>query len=230
MPAREKDTVKTNKLNFLKFNKILPAYPCFRPIILLYLICFTQTVFARRLPIDTSSLDKYSYLIYGKTSSGGMVQATGFLVKVKKQLYLVTACHVVNGWYYESYEKDGSYPDTLYLRAHTKTNDSLIFIPIDIKKIKNDKSDLGCGQYSPNWPWTHLWLGQAAQAAVDLHARLLQPIHWAKFVEADHPWNEPIEKLLPAAEKMGIQVNIPRIGEPYTLGDPPKKLVWWDFE
>lgn len=92
-----------------------------------------------------------------------------------------------------------------------------------------DLALLECGQYSPNWPWTHLWLGQAAQAAVDLNARMLQPIHWAKFVEADQPWNEPIEKLLPAAEKLGIPVNVPKIGEPYTLGDPPKQKVWWDF-
>jgi len=93
-----------------------------------------------------------------------------------------------------------------------------------------DLALLECGQYSPNWPWTHLLFGQTAQAAVDLHARLLQPIHWGKFAEADHPWNEPIEKLLPAAEKLGIQVNAPCIGEPYTLGDLPKKTVWWNFE
>lgn len=92
-----------------------------------------------------------------------------------------------------------------------------------------DLALLECGQYSPNWPWTHLWLGQAAQAAVDLQAHLLQPVHWAKFVEANHPWNEPIEKLIPAAAKLGIPVNVPRIGEPYTLGDPPKTMVWWDF-
>lgn len=93
-----------------------------------------------------------------------------------------------------------------------------------------DLALLECGQYSPNWPWTHLWLGQAAQAAVDLRARLLQPVHWAKFVEADQPWNEPIKKLLPAAEKLGVQLNVPRIGEPYTLGDTPKTADWWDFE
>lgn len=93
-----------------------------------------------------------------------------------------------------------------------------------------DLALLECGQYSPNWPWTHLWLGQAAQAAVDLRARLLQPIHWAKFVEANHPWNEPIKKLLPTAKKLGMPINVPRIGEPYTLGDPPKLSPWWDFE
>jgi L-ascorbate metabolism protein UlaG (beta-lactamase superfamily) len=93
-----------------------------------------------------------------------------------------------------------------------------------------DLALLECGQYSPNWPWTHLWLGQAAQAAADLRAGMLQPIHWAKFEEASQPWNEPIKKLLPAAKKLGLQVNAPRIGEPYTLGNPPKTVDWWDFE
>jgi L-ascorbate metabolism protein UlaG (beta-lactamase superfamily) len=93
-----------------------------------------------------------------------------------------------------------------------------------------DLALLECGQYSPNWPWTHLRLGQAAQAAVDLNAHLLQPVHWGKFVLADHPWNEPIEKLIPAAEKLGVPVNVPKIGEPYTLGDVPRTAVWWDFQ
>jgi L-ascorbate metabolism protein UlaG (beta-lactamase superfamily) len=92
-----------------------------------------------------------------------------------------------------------------------------------------DMAFLECGQYSPNWPWTHLWFGQAAQAAVDLNTPLLQPIHWGKFVAADHPWNEAIKKLFQAADKLGIQVNVPRIGEPYTMGDAPKQTVWWDF-
>jgi L-ascorbate metabolism protein UlaG (beta-lactamase superfamily) len=91
-----------------------------------------------------------------------------------------------------------------------------------------DLALLECGQY--NQPYVHLGLGQPAQAAVDLRARLLQPVHWAKFPEAGHPWNEPIKMLLPAAEKLGIPVNVPRIGEPYTLGDPPRTVVWWDFE
>jgi L-ascorbate metabolism protein UlaG (beta-lactamase superfamily) len=91
-----------------------------------------------------------------------------------------------------------------------------------------DLALLECGQY--NQPYVHLGLGEPARAAVDLRARLLQPIHWAKFPEANHPWNEPIKTLLPAAEKLGIPVNVPRIGEPYTLGDPPKKVDWWDFK
>jgi L-ascorbate metabolism protein UlaG (beta-lactamase superfamily) len=92
-----------------------------------------------------------------------------------------------------------------------------------------DMAFLECGQYSTNFPWAHLQLGQAAQAAVDLQAKLLQPIHWAKFDEADHPWNEAIKKLIPAAKTLGMQVNVPQIGEPYTLGSPPKNTVWWNF-
>lgn len=91
-----------------------------------------------------------------------------------------------------------------------------------------DLALLECGQY--NQPYIHLGLGRPAQAAIDLQARLLQPIHWAKFPEAGHPWNEPIKTLLPAAQKLGMPVNVPRIGEPYTLGDPPKTADWWDFE
>ncbi|MFB0495691.1 L-ascorbate metabolism protein UlaG (beta-lactamase superfamily) [Mucilaginibacter sp. OAE612] len=93
-----------------------------------------------------------------------------------------------------------------------------------------DLAFLECGQYSPNWPWTHLWLGQPAQAAADLHARLLQPIHWAKFIEANQPWNEPIKRLVPAAKELGVELNVPRIGEPYTLGSPLKQVAWWNFE
>ncbi len=91
-----------------------------------------------------------------------------------------------------------------------------------------DLALLECGQY--NQPYVHLGLGEAARAGVDLRASLLQPVHWAKFPEANHPWNEPIKTLLPVAEKLGIRVNVPRIGEPYTLGDPPKTAAWWDFE
>jgi L-ascorbate metabolism protein UlaG (beta-lactamase superfamily) len=91
-----------------------------------------------------------------------------------------------------------------------------------------DLALLECGQF--NQPYIHLGLGEPARAAIDLRARLLQPIHWAKFPEAEHPWNEPIKTLLPAAKKLGVRLNVPRIGEPYTLGDAPKTTDWWDFD
>lgn len=93
-----------------------------------------------------------------------------------------------------------------------------------------DLALLECGQYNTNWSRSHMHPTQTAQAAVDLQARMTQPVHWAKFAESYHPWSEPVRLLLPAAEKLGVNVNTPRIGEPYTLGEPAKKDVWWNFE
>jgi L-ascorbate metabolism protein UlaG (beta-lactamase superfamily) len=93
-----------------------------------------------------------------------------------------------------------------------------------------DLALMECGQYSPNWPGHHMHPSQTAQAAADLQARMLQPVHWAKFAESTHPWNEPVNILLPAAKQLGVDVNIPRIGEPYTLGEPAKHSVWWAFD
>jgi L-ascorbate metabolism protein UlaG (beta-lactamase superfamily) len=87
-----------------------------------------------------------------------------------------------------------------------------------------------CGQYSVNWPSHHMHPTQSAQAAHDLQAQMIEPVHWAKFAESTHPWNEPVSLLIPAAESLGITVNTPRIGEPYTVGTPAKTTVWWAFE
>ena len=106
-------------------------------IFLIILSCLPRLVWGQIT--DTSSLDKYTYLLYGKTKSGCVVQATGFLVKKNNQVYLVTACHVINGWHFESFEKEDSYPDTLFLRVNINNSDSNTFVPIDISKIKNVK-------------------------------------------------------------------------------------------
>jgi len=93
-----------------------------------------------------------------------------------------------------------------------------------------DLALMECGQYSPNWPGHHMHPSETAQAAADLVTRMIQPVHWGKFAESNHPWNESVGLLLPAAKKLGIEVSTPRIGEPYTLGEPGKKTVWWAFE
>ena len=86
-----------------------------------------------------------------------------------------------------------------------------------------------CGQYSPNWPHTHMHPAQTAQAAADLQARTMLPVHWAKFAESSHVWNDPVRQLLPAAQTLGVNVTIPRLGEPYVVGSPAKQKVWWEF-
>jgi L-ascorbate metabolism protein UlaG (beta-lactamase superfamily) len=67
--------------------------------------------------------------------------------------------------------------------------------------------------------------------ALDAHAMLgakrLLPIHWATFELGFHAWSEPAETLTVEAEKRGVSLLTPRLGEPVepTLGAPTK--AWW---
>ena len=64
---------------------------------------------------------------------------------------------------------------------------------------------------------------------MDLKASMVIPIHWAKFAESDHPWNEPVKLLLQSADSLKLPVSIPFIGQPYTIGDTALQYNWWDF-
>ena len=88
---------------------------------------------------------------------------------------------------------------------------------------------LECGQYGDDWPYIHMKPEETAQAAVDLKAAIIMPVHWGKFVLSVHPWNEPVKRITAAAEKLLLPVVTPLIGEPYTIGDQPSVNKWWDF-
>ncbi|MBG8554783.1 MBL fold metallo-hydrolase [Hymenobacter guriensis] len=92
--------------------------------------------------------------------------------------------------------------------------------PFDLALLEN-------GQYNLSWHPIHMLPEETAQAALDLGAKMLLPVHWAKFMLAYHPWNEPVQRLLPAADKAQLPVTVPRIGQPYTLGEPVQQEVWW---
>ncbi len=90
-----------------------------------------------------------------------------------------------------------------------------------------DLAILECGQYNENWPYIHMMPEQTVQAAIDLDARFLVPVHWGKFSLALHPWTEPIERITAEAERKEISMLTPMIGEPVRLGiDFPDKK-WW---
>jgi hypothetical protein len=39
------------------------------------------------------------------------------------------------------------------------------------------------------------------------------PVHWALLKLANHPWTEPVERVLIAARRRGVDVLTPRPGE-----------------
>jgi L-ascorbate metabolism protein UlaG (beta-lactamase superfamily) len=94
------------------------------------------------------------------------------------------------------------------------------FGPFDIVMLE-------CGQYDEQWPFVHMMPEQTVQASIDLKARMLLPVHWAKFTLALHAWNEPVERALVQAEKLKVSVTTPKIGEPIVLGADYPSSKWW---
>jgi L-ascorbate metabolism protein UlaG (beta-lactamase superfamily) len=54
---------------------------------------------------------------------------------------------------------------------------------------------------------------EVVQAAIELGAKSLLPVHWGKFALALHDWNEPIKRVVAEAKKKGLPVLHPIIGE-----------------
>lgn len=89
------------------------------------------------------------------------------------------------------------------------------------------------GAYNRAWPDIHMNPEEAVQAHVDVTAGrsgLLVPIHWCTFRLAPHPWAEPVERLLSAAEAAEIQVAVPKPGERVDAGEDPESEPWWRLE
>ena len=90
-----------------------------------------------------------------------------------------------------------------------------------------DLAILECGQYNRNWPHIHMMPEETAQAAVDLQAKLLLPVHWCKFTLSIHTWNEPIKRVVAKAADVHMPVTTPMIGQPVFLDNFPAEK-WWD--
>jgi len=88
---------------------------------------------------------------------------------------------------------------------------------------------LEAGQYNESWPQIHMMPEQTVQAAVDLRAKILLPVHWAKFSLAMHPWNDPPKRVIAQAQTLSMPVTIPMIGEPIVLNERSPHQPWWEM-
>lgn len=96
------------------------------------------------------------------------------------------------------------------------------FGPFDLVILEN-------GQYDKNWKYIHMFPEEVIQAAKDLKAKSLFPVHSAKFVLANHDWNEPLEKITELSESGDIYLMTPQIGEKTFLNQKVKFTKWWQF-
>ncbi|MEP6749119.1 MAG: MBL fold metallo-hydrolase [Bacteroidota bacterium] len=92
-----------------------------------------------------------------------------------------------------------------------------------------DIAMLECGQYNTHWKYIHMMPEETAQAAIDLKANMLLPVHWAKFTLAFHPWNEPVKRVVKKAAELNQPVTTPMIGELVVLGKSYPDKHWWEL-
>jgi L-ascorbate metabolism protein UlaG (beta-lactamase superfamily) len=91
-----------------------------------------------------------------------------------------------------------------------------------------DLALMECGQYDAQWSQIHMMPEQSVQAARDVRAQAMLPVHWGAFTEANHAWTEPVERAAAAAARQHLPLATPRLGEPLVLDGrrlPPGALV-----
>ncbi|MFI6208261.1 MBL fold metallo-hydrolase [Streptomyces sp. NPDC051041] len=81
------------------------------------------------------------------------------------------------------------------------------------------------------WPDIHMTPAQGVRAHLDLQGGgpggVLLPIHWGTFNLASHPWAEPGEWTLAAADAVGQAVAVPVPGRPFEPGGDLPTRPWW---
>ncbi|HYJ63778.1 MAG TPA: MBL fold metallo-hydrolase [Parafilimonas sp.] len=90
-----------------------------------------------------------------------------------------------------------------------------------------DIAILECGQYNIAWHDIHMLPEETAQACIDLHAKVLMPVHWGKFSLSLHTWDEPIKRVCKKAAELKIKLTTPMIGEPVIIDKTYPDKRWW---
>jgi L-ascorbate metabolism protein UlaG (beta-lactamase superfamily) len=90
-----------------------------------------------------------------------------------------------------------------------------------------DLAILECGQYNAYWPLIHMFPEQTVQAAKDLKAKVLLPVHWGKFALAMHNWNEPVIRVVKKAKEENFKITTPILGEAVILDENYPSKEWW---
>jgi L-ascorbate metabolism protein UlaG (beta-lactamase superfamily) len=93
--------------------------------------------------------------------------------------------------------------------------------PIDLAILEN-------GQYNEAWKAIHFLPGENLQAAMDLKAKRVMPVHSGKFALALHDWDEPLNEMYRHNQNIGLPLVTPKIGERVNLDDSAQVFTqWW---
>jgi L-ascorbate metabolism protein UlaG (beta-lactamase superfamily) len=94
--------------------------------------------------------------------------------------------------------------------------------PFDLAILEN-------GQYDKSWKYIHMMPDEVLQAARDLRASRLFPVHSSKFALANHPWDDPLQRITELNKLIGLPLVTPIIGEKVNLNDTAQVFSsWWE--
>jgi len=91
-----------------------------------------------------------------------------------------------------------------------------------------DLAILEDGQYNKSWKYIHMLPEEVVQAAIDLKAKMLLPVHWGKFALSLHDWDEPIRRVVKEAARREVPVLHPMIGQVLDIRNPAEQQAWWE--
>ena len=70
---------------------------------------------------------------------------------------------------------------------------------------------------------------EAVQAAKDVHAKWLIPVHWGAYSLSNHAWDDPPQRAVKAAGEQGVNLATPRIGQAVNYDDIASFTEhWWE--
>jgi L-ascorbate metabolism protein UlaG (beta-lactamase superfamily) len=81
------------------------------------------------------------------------------------------------------------------------------------------------GQYAQVWPGAHMFPPQTIAAVRDVRGALFVPVHWGMFDLSVHHWSEPVRMSSVEADRAGVPMLTPLIGQVTGLGTPTTR--WW---
>jgi L-ascorbate metabolism protein UlaG (beta-lactamase superfamily) len=91
-----------------------------------------------------------------------------------------------------------------------------------------DLAILENGQYDKAWKYIHMMPEQTLQAAHDLQASLVFPVHNSKFCISNHDWDAPLRTITSIAAEMRPELITPVIGSVVPLVSPfGDSSEWW---
>lgn len=76
------------------------------------------------------------------------------------------------------------------------------------------------------WPQTHMFPEQSVQAALDLGAKRMVPMHWGVFSLGRNPWYTSIDAAVKTAAAKNLPLDVPKMGEKYRP-DTFRNDGWW---